>query len=224
MTGVIFDFNGTLFDDSDKQEEAWLAFAQAVFDKTITEEEFKTFFHGRNTDFSVQYLAGHAIDRAQLARYVEQRESIYRELCEADAVRTRLTGDVQRLLQELKDRGIPRAIATASPRSNVDWYRKTFHLDQWFDVDNIVYNDGTIKGKPDPEFYLRASGRIGIAPEHCIVFEDAVSGIESARRAGIGTIIARASAGQKEAVRKIPGVYDVIYHFDEFDRSLLQKT
>ena len=39
--------------------------------------------------------------------------------------------------------------------------------------------------KPDPDIFLEAARRIGIAPEHCLVFEDAEPGLEAARRAGM---------------------------------------
>ncbi len=88
MTGIIFDFNGTLFDDSDKHEKAWQIFSTRVFHRNITEEEFKQIVHGRNNDFILQYLSGESLSKEQINSYVEEKERIYRELCEEDKVRT----------------------------------------------------------------------------------------------------------------------------------------
>lgn len=53
MVGVIFDFHGTLFNDSDKHEKAWQFFSREVFQRNISQEEFKRFIHGRNSEFIV---------------------------------------------------------------------------------------------------------------------------------------------------------------------------
>ena len=144
MVGVIFDFNGTLFNDSDKHEKAWQFFSREVFQRNISQEEFKRFIHGRNSEFIVQYLSEASLSQNQIKQYVEEKESIYRELCEADKLHTRLSWDVKLLLNELKERQIPMTIATASPKINMDYYIKKFHLEKWFDVEKIIYNDKTV--------------------------------------------------------------------------------
>ena len=223
MVGVIFDFNGTLFYDSDKQEKAWQVFSAKVFHRAITPEEFKRFFHGRNSEFIIQYLSEAPLSRKQIGGYVEEKESIYRDLCDADPLHSRLTWDVKLLLNELRERRIPRTIATASPKTNVDYYIRKFHLEKWFDVDKIIYNDGTVSGKPNPDLYILAAKAIGMEPENCIVFEDAVSGIQSACNAGIGKIIAIVPKEQESLFEQLPGVYDVISTFHQFDRFLLRE-
>ncbi len=222
MTGVIFDFNGTLFHDSDKQEKAWQVFSEQVFHRRIEPEEFRLIVHGRNNDFILNHLSGTPLTSGQICRYVEEKEAVYRDLCEADPIHTRLSADVILLLDELKDRQIPCTIATASPKVNLDYYIKKFHLDIWFDISKIIYNDGTIPGKPAPDFYLQAAKAIDVAPLHCIVFEDAVSGIRSAHDAGIGKIIAIAPKNRLADFEALPGVYDVIANFNQFDRFLLR--
>lgn len=53
MKGIIFDFNGTLFQDSDKHEAAWRQFALEQFGRKITDEEFIRNIHGRNNHAAV---------------------------------------------------------------------------------------------------------------------------------------------------------------------------
>jgi beta-phosphoglucomutase len=58
------------------------------------------------------------------------------------------------------------------------------------------------RGKPDPEVYLTAAARLGVPPAACVVFEDAVVGVEAARRAGmavVGVTTAHAAAELREA-------------------------
>lgn len=222
MEGIIFDFNGTLFQDSDKHEAAWRQFALEQFGRKITDEEFIRNIHGRNNHAAVEYMAGRPLSISEVQACVEQKEINYRALCEKDAEYCRLNDDVIRLLDTLKKRNIPMTIATAAPRSNLNFYIRKFHLEKWFDLKKIVYDNGMIPGKPEPDFYLRAAEALKLPPAECLVFEDAVSGIQSAYRAGIGKIIAIDPSGTfTELLRDLPGVCGIIQNFDEFDRNLL---
>ena len=102
------------------------------------------------------------------------------------------------------------AIATSSDLGNVNFYFEMFHIERWFSRDRVVYDDGTMNGKPAPDIYLRAADRLKLKPEECAVYEDAVSGIKAARNAGIGEIVAVASANTPEILGAQEGVTRVI--------------
>ena len=110
-----------------------------------------------------------------------------------------------------------------SEEVNVKFFIKEFGLEKWFDISKIVYDNGKIKGKPEPDIYEIAAKNLGLEPQECIVVEDAVSGIESARRAGIGKIVAIESMETRELYSKLPAVNDIIADFDEFNRDWLSK-
>jgi len=101
----------------------------------------------------------------------------------------------------------------------VEFYIKEFHLEKWFDLDKIVYSDGTIPGKPAPDIFQIAAKRLNLEPKDCIVVEDAIAGIKSAQSAGIGKIIAIASLEPVSFYKSIEEVDSIIMDFDEFDRS-----
>jgi beta-phosphoglucomutase-like phosphatase (HAD superfamily) len=84
--------------------------------------------------------------------------------------------------------GIKIAIGTAAGKTNVDFYVKTFGLAKWFTPDRIVYDDGTMPGKPDPALFRTAMERLGVEPAKCIVVEDGLLGIRAARAAGAGKV------------------------------------
>ena len=87
-----------------------------------------------------------------------------------------------RFLELLKEESVPRAIATSAPRMNVDFVFEHTPLGKYF---GLVLDESHIKrGKPDPEAYLKASELLGFEPHECVVFEDSLSGVESARNAG----------------------------------------
>jgi beta-phosphoglucomutase-like phosphatase (HAD superfamily) len=103
---------------------------------------------------------------------------------------------------------------------NVEFYIKEFNLGQWFDLDKIVYSDGTIKGKPAPDIFQIAARKINLEPKDCVVVEDAIAGINSAKSAGIGKIIGIASLEPIEFYEKIGGLEAIITNFYEFDRNI----
>ena len=107
-----------------------------------------------------------------------------------------------------------------SEKINVDFYIDVFNLAKWFDLDKIVYSDGTIPGKPAPDIYEIAAKKINVAPEDCIVFEDAISGIKAATSAGVKRIIAVASKEPVDFYKSIDCVTNVITDFKDIQNIL----
>lgn len=215
--GVIFDFNGTLFFDGDKQEESWRIFSKQLRGHAFSDEELQNLMHGRTNKTLIEYLLGYSVDDDKLFKLSDEKEKIYRYMCVNDPENLKLAPGAIELLDYLKENQIPYTIATASGKENVLFYMETLELHKWFDFDKIVFDDGSFLGKPEPDIYLKAATKIGVKPENCIVIEDAISGIESAYRANIGKIIAIGPESKHENLRKIKGVSTVISNFKEFD-------
>ena len=206
MKGIIFDFNGTLFWDSEIQENAWKTFGTKLSGRNITDEEFNTYFHGRTNKDTLEYLTERVLTDKEVNELAQQKESIYRDLCKSDLNKFKLAPGVERYLDYLKENNIPFTIATASEINNVNFFIKEFQLDKWFDIIKIVYDDGTFRGKPEPDIYLKASEALNIQPDNCIVFEDALSGVQSAQRAGVKEIIAVVPEGRKNIFENQPNL------------------
>lgn len=83
----------------------------------------------------------------------------------------------------------------------MEYYIKKFQLGKWFEIKNIIYNDGTIPGKPNPDLYYLAAEAIQVEPRRCIVFEDSISGIQAAYNAGVRRIIAVVPKSRKINLR-----------------------
>ena len=153
-------------------------------------------------------------------KYGKEKEAVYRKRCLLDPETFKLAPGAIELLDYLKEKNIPRTIATMSEWDNVEFYIKEFHLDKWFDLEKIVYSDGTIPGKPAPDIFLIAAKKLELNPKDCVVVEDAIAGINSAKSAGIGKIIAIASLEPIEFYQQMSGISQVIRNFYEFNRSL----
>lgn len=219
--GIIFDFNGTLFLDSDKHESAWKNFSKKLRGNALSNEEMKKIVHGRTNKFVIEYLLDSCVDDNQVALLAEEKEEFYRTECKNDIANFRLAPGAIELLDFLKENKIPFTIATASGEKNLKFFFKEFNLSKWFDFSNVIYDNGSILGKPEPDIYLKAAATIGVKPQNCIVIEDAISGIESAHRANIGKIIAISPRDTHDYFNNLKGVDFVITDFNEFNRDLL---
>lgn len=216
-SGVIFDFNGTLFWDTPLHNKAWNIFLKK-YNLQFSDDDFFRLIHGKNNrDIFVSLFPDKQLSDADINGLIHEKETLYQQLC--------LQTDMQMapgavsFFEYLQKEEIPFTIATASGKENVDFYFEHLEISKWFDYDKVVYNNGKIKGKPDPEIYCIAMDVIGKKPEEVIVFEDAIAGLQSAKNAGAGCIIAVNSNDDDYSDWKS---YQIIKSFDEVDRTLLQ--
>ena len=191
MKGIIFDFNGTLYWDSQLHYDAWREFSKIIRGVEFTDEEMRDKMFGHTNEDIIEYAIGKKPSKEMVEKYGKEKESVYRKRCLLDKENFKLAPGAIEFLDYLKSENIPMTIATMSEWDNVEFYIKEFNLEKWFDLDKIVYSDGTIPGKPAPDIFMIAAEKIGLAPKDCVVVEDAIAGIKSAQGAGIGKIIAR---------------------------------
>ena len=187
---------------------------------SFTDDEMRKYMFGRTNEDIITYAIGKKPDPELCEKLAKEKESVYREMCKQDKENFKLAPYAEEFLDYLCEHNIPHTIATMSEKDNVDFYIEEFALEKWFDIDKIVYSDGTIPGKPAPDIYEIAANNLCLNPKDCIVVEDAISGIESAAVAGIGKIIAIASIESVDLYKNIPAVSQVIKDYREIDRDL----
>lgn len=220
--GIIFDFNGVLLWDSSWQEAAWQAFAAEIrSERPFTPTEMAVHVHGRPSRHTIEFLLGRAVAPDELAGYVRRKEALYRAICLRHPDQFRLSPGAVELLDYLTTHAIPHTIATASGRGNLDFFIKHLRLEGWFDLAQIVYDDGRLPGKPAPDVYLEAARRLGLPPARCVVVEDAISGLQAAAAAGIGRIIALGPTQTHPQLAAQPGVHAVIEELSQVRRASL---
>ena len=220
MKAVIFDFNGTMFFDSDKHEKAWEKYIGDLIGRKISDKEFKECVHGRNSSCIIAHFLNKKMDKETLMKMSDEKERVYRGLCLEDKENFHLVKGLASFLDYLKDRGIKINIATASNKENIDFYFDKFDLAKWFDYDKIVFDDGTLPGKPAPDIYLKAAKNIGVDPKDAVVFEDAISGIKAAYKGGFDKVIVIADEKDKPYFESLEEVYGVIEDFTEAKKYL----
>ena len=222
--GIIFDFNGTLYWDSELHKQTWREYSKKLRGTPFSDEEMLKYMFGRTNEQIIRYAIGKQPTPEMVEKFGQEKEALYRKMSLEDKDNFHLAEGVESFLDFLKENNIPMTIATMSDKLNVDFYIEHFHLERWFDLDKIVYSDGIIPGKPAPDIYQIAAKKLNLNPEDCIVVEYALSGIESARAAGNGRIIAICSAESPELYKSVPCVSEIINSFNEFNRELFDTA
>lgn len=211
--GVIFDFNGTLFFDSDKHVLAWGKLAEELRDCPVSYEELQTHFYGVPNNRAIEYLLQKPCNESELTKYSEKKEAYYRELCKEDTERFHLAEGACLFFEKLKQQRIPFTIASASIKANIDFFVDSFGLSQWFEPEKIVYDDGRFENKV--QMFLYAADVIGVPISECLIFEDSDSGIRDAYQAGCRNIIVVDSMGVAAKHEGKPGVIRIVSDFQE---------
>ena len=221
--GVIFDFNGTMIFDAAVNRQAWREFLGELIGRDCTDEEFYGRVQGGNGRDLVAYFLGTAgieLPASEVEQLGVQIDAVYRRVLVSRPDIFRLAPGLPEFLDELVARGIPRTIASAAPPENMDLFYAHLGLERWFDRAQVTLNDGTLPGKPAPDMYLAAAKRLGLTASECVVFEDARSGIEAARRAGAGAIVGVMSQFGEDEMLSIPGVTIAAADFRDNKRLL----
>jgi beta-phosphoglucomutase len=186
IKGVIFDFNGTLYWDTELHNQAWDLFLEKnrIF---ISDEEKNTKIHGKNNIDILKSLVSRDLSSGEMARMSIEKEDIYQGLCLKHKLG--LAPGCVSFFNFLKKQHVPFTIATAADLYNVDFYFSHLNLGLYFDKSKVIYSDGTIPSKPDPELFHKALRVLGLEADEILIFEDSKAGIEAAENAGAAKIL-----------------------------------
>ena len=217
LAAAIFDFNGTLCPDNHLHDRAWDLFLShhGIY---LTEEEKKRKIHGKNNRNILRAVGLGDREDSVLDAFGLEKESLYRALLVESGLN--LTPGAIELFDFLQTSGVPFSIATSAGIENVRFYLDHFNLSRYFDISDIVYDDGIIPGKPDPALFHLAASRLGFPAERIAIFEDSPAGLEAARRFGAGRIFLVDVAG-----RSVSGPdYTLIRQFGDLDKSIFSQA
>jgi len=173
---VIFDMDGVLIDSYRAHLEAWQRLGEKL-GRPITEEVFVPTF-GRVNREIFHHLWGDAFADAEIDRWGDWKERAYREII---LKRFPGTQGAAELLDALKEAGFALAIGSSGPPENVAAALLGLGRATLFDA--IVSGREVTRGKPHPEVFLKAAGKLGLEPRACAVVEDSLAGLEAAARA-----------------------------------------
>jgi len=203
-SALIFDMDGTLVHNMPTHTQTWQDIL-AEAGVQIDQDEFNRATTGKKSDEILRMTFGDQLSDADIARWIARKESIYRERFASQ--REPLPG-LLHLLEQAHSLGLRMAVATAATTDNISFILDGLDLRRHFDA--VVGGHNVQYGKPHPEIFLKSAKTLGLDPARCLVFEDALGGIEAARRAGMDavmictTIDAQEVAGQAHVLCAVP--------------------
>jgi beta-phosphoglucomutase len=176
---VIWDVDGTLVDTAEQHFRAWSRLAEEI-GKPFTRADFAATFGMRNPEI-IRKLFFPDADDARCAVLGERKEDFYRTSVREQG--TQLLPGAAALLEAFAKAGWPQAVGSSAPPGNLDLLLGITNTRGYLQA--VVTGDDVKRGKPDPEVFLRAAKKLGAPPESCVVFEDAVAGVEAAKAGGM---------------------------------------
>jgi beta-phosphoglucomutase-like phosphatase (HAD superfamily) len=179
---LIFDLDGTVADTMDLHRESWRRFG-ALHGFAADDPEILASSRGRTTPESMRVLFAGGLSEQALREQLDVKQDLFWQ-----AAQDRLApiAGFEVFAAWLQTQAVRRALGTAGESHNVGRILDALQLQDFFEV--RVTGDMGLPGKPNPDIFLRGAAQLGVAPETCIVLEDAVAGVEAARRAGMRCI------------------------------------
>jgi HAD superfamily hydrolase (TIGR01509 family) len=189
LEAVLFDMDGVIIDSEPLWSEAEKQLLARR--KLGYSPELKEVLMGRGSRESV----GHLIEFYNLS------ESVDDVIAERNQLIAKLFREFLQpippaldLIRSLRDAGIKTALASSSPKHLIELVMDKLRIAHLFDL--ILSGEQVVRGKPAPDIYLRAARELGVVPNHCVVVEDAPSGVAAAKSAGMRCLAISTSVGE----------------------------
>ena len=181
MKAFIFDLDGVIVDTARLHYQAWRELAQKLgFDFSEKDNErLKGVSRMRSLEILLE-IGGIKASEEEKLRMAEEKNQRYRELVMQLTPEDMLPG-AKDFLDRARELGLKLALASAS--KNTPLILERIGLNSFFDA--VVDGNHVKKAKPEPEVFLVAAQDLGVEPQKCVVFEDAIAGVEAAHRGGM---------------------------------------
>lgn len=203
---VIFDMDGVLIDSV---RFHWQAMNQvlAKYNIHIDDSQLRNYV-GQSVTHQLHQIGEKFQASLDIDQIIKELKPIKEELQKGIQPKE----GVEQLIKLLHENSVPIAIGTSS--TTEDTKRKLNDAGIFHNFETLVTHDDVVKHKPDPTVYLMAAEKLHIQPSKCIVIEDAPSGIEAAKRAGMKCIAVTASYTTDDDLRAADAVVHSLLEVD----------
>jgi beta-phosphoglucomutase len=183
---VILDFNGTLSDDEPILHGVFAEIFAERFEWRLTRAYYEEHMLGHSDREIIENVVRDRGDERQglLEELLGERSQRYQEIV---AGRSPVSEAATALVRRLRRADVPVAIVSGAEREDVRAVLDACPVGQLIDV--VVTAENVVRGKPDPEGFLKGAALLGCHPRDVLVFEDSLPGAIAARRAGMRCIV-----------------------------------
>ena len=170
--------DGTIVNSLPFHKLAWIeTFAKRG--KDFTDDDFK-WANGRRNDEIIPHFMGQNMSAKEVNIIANEKEAAFRRFVKNNI--KALPGAVE-LIQSLATAKIQLALVSSTPKENIELITETLGIKKYFTL--FINGDDVKEGKPSPQAFLLAAKKLGVEPKNCVVMEDAVVGVQAAKRAGM---------------------------------------
>ncbi len=198
---VLWDLDGVVVDTGEFHYLAWdevLTEMGVPFSRPLFQATF-----GMNNAGILTTLLGHTPPIDELTLISERKEARFRQIIHGQV---RPLPGVVDAVQWFKRHGFKQAIASSAPPANIDFLIDELGLREYFEA---IVSGYDLPGKPAPDVFLLAARRLAVDPIACLVIEDAVAGVEGAKRANM-KCLAVTTTNPIEKLQKADRVVDTL--------------
>ena len=218
IKGVIFDLDGTLLDTEKLYKRFWIEAARRL--GYPMEERHALMIRSLAAAYAEPLLKQEVCPEFDYHAVRALRRQIMEEFIDQNGVEPK--PGLLETLGAIKARGLKIGLATATPEHRARKYLRMVQAEAYFDA--VTCADMVKKGKPQPDIYLLACERTGVAPANALAVEDAPTGIRAAHAARCLPVLVPDQDQPDEELRAlcfavVPSLLDVIPLIDERNRT-----
>ena len=181
-SAAIFDVDGVLVDSFDAHLDSWQQLA-AETGISFTRQDFIATFGRTSRDILATYWPVDAADHDRIRSLDHRKEQIYRDIVMEHFP---VMGGARELINDLHGSGFLIALGSSGPAENIQLALDRLAIQHL--IHATVTGEDVKRGKPDPEVFLTAAQRLGIASNRCVVIEDAPAGVIAAHKGGMKAV------------------------------------
>lgn len=169
--------DGVLLDSGPSHFKAWRATFEKYKLKVYEERMRRTF--GMTNQQVIQFLVDQPISEELTDRICMEKDILFQRIIREHAV---FLPGVNKWVEAFKQNGVRQALASSGSPGNINAVLTALAAETYFD--EVVSGDG-LPSKPDPFIFLKAADRLGVIPLNCMAIEDAATGVQAAKAAGM---------------------------------------
>lgn len=211
LHAVLWDMDGVLVDTFDAHYRSW----QQTFDELSQPFDIEMFRRtfGMNNRLILTTIFERDLGERFIQKVSDRKEELFRQGIKGHA---RLLPGVKHWLTRFQEMGVKQAVASSAPQANIDALLDELGVRAFFQVEAA---GAVLKGKPDPAVFLLAASLLKVEPAKCLVIEDAVAGVEAARRGGMKCVAVQTT----NPAEKLKGANVVLKDLTSLTERHLQK-